>query len=379
MASVQIQPVTARRQLRAFVKFPWHVYQDDPNWVPPIIAERLEYLDPAKGPFYRHAEVALFMARRGREVVGTIAAFVDHHRVEQVGQTEGGFGFFEVIEDYAVAKPLLDAACGWLRERNASVMCGPTNFGDNDCPGVLIEGADCPPVMLEAHTPPYYRDFLERYGMQKDHDLYAWRAFSSQVGPKLGAIRSELVQVADVARQRTNVTIRKVRMKEWETEIATAHYLFDTTLQNVIPNYVPIPKAEFQRTAEQVRPFLDPDLVLFAEIDGKPVGFFVAFPDLNRALIRLNGRLFPFGWLKIGRYIRQVDVATFKLMGVLEEYRRRGIDALLYLEGIKAFLDKDYEWLDGSLTSEQNPMINLIASRMGAERYKLYRLYQTAL
>jgi len=379
MASIQIRPVTARRELRAFVKFPWQVYKNDPNWVPPLISERLEYLDPATGPFYRHADVALFMARGSRQPLGTIAAFVDHHRVEHMGAPEGGFGFFEVIEDYAVAEQLLDAACGWLRERNAPVVRGPTNFGMNDCPGVLIEGADCPPVMLEAHTPAYYRDFLERYGMEKDHDLYAWRAFGSQVGPKLDAVMSELEQVAGVARQRANVTIRKVRMKEWETEIAIVHHLFDTTLQNVVPDHVPMTDAEFLRLAEQFRPFIDPDLALFAEVEGKPVGFFVAFPDINRALIHLNGRLFPFGWLKLSRAIRNIDVATFKLMGVLEEYRRRGIDALLYLEGVRAFLDKNYKWLDGSLTSEQNPMVNLIASRLGAERYKLYRLYQMPL
>jgi GNAT superfamily N-acetyltransferase len=379
MLSTQIQPVTARRELRAFVRFPWRVYERDPNWVPPLISERLEYLDPARGPFYRHADVALFLARRGREVVGTIAAFVDHDHVEHVGRPEGGFGFFEAIEDYAIAEQLLDTACEWLRARRMPVVRGPTNFGDNDCPGVLVEGADCPPVMLEAHTPAYYKDYLERYGMETDHDLYAWRAFSSQFDSKLKNVLPELAQVADVARQRTNATVRKVRMKDWDQEIATAHHLFDTTLHNVLPDYVPIPAAEFRRLADQVRPFLDPDLALFAEVEDKSVGFFVAFPDVNRVLIHLNGRLFPFGWLRIRRLVRQIDVVTFKLMGVLAEYRRRGIEALLYLEGIRAFLDKGYEWLDGSLTSEQNPMINLIASRLGGEQYKRYRLYRMAL
>jgi GNAT superfamily N-acetyltransferase len=379
MLSIQIRPVTARRELRAFVRFPWRVYEGDPNWVPPLISERLAYLDPATGPFYRHADVALFLARRGREVVGTIAAFVDQHHIEHMGQPGGGFGFFEVIEDYTVAERLLDTACEWLRVRHMPVVRGPTNFGNNDCPGVLIEGANCPPVMLEAHTPAYYKGFLERYGMEKDHDLYAWRAFSSQFGSELKEVLPELAQVADVARQRTNVTIRKARLENWEQESATVHHLFDTTLHGVVPDHIPMTVAEFRRLASQVRPFLDPDLALFAEVEGDPVGFFIAFPDVNRVLIHLNGRLFPFGWLKIRRYIRQIDVVTFKLMGVLQEYRRRGIDALLYLEGVKAFLDKGYEWLDGSLTSEQNPMINLIAGRLGAERYKRYRLYRMTL
>ena len=126
MLSPQIQPVTPRRELRAFVRFPWRVYEDDPNWVPPLISESLAYLDPARGPFYGHADVALFLARRGREVVGTIAAFVDQHRIEHMGQPEGGFGFFEVIEDYAVAEQLMDAACEWLRVLNLSLSAPAT-------------------------------------------------------------------------------------------------------------------------------------------------------------------------------------------------------------------------------------------------------------
>jgi GNAT superfamily N-acetyltransferase len=378
MSSIEVQPVATRRDLRRFVKFPWRLYRDDPNWVPPLIAERIEYLDPAKGPFQKHADVALFLARRGQEVVGTIAAFVNHRLVERSGQPEGGFGFFEVINEYAVAERLLDAACAWLRAQGMSLVRGPTSFTNNEYPGVLIEGADCPPVMLEAHTPPYYKDFLERYGMAKDHDLFAWRAFRSQIGEELENIPLELRRVADVARQKARVTIRKVRLEEWDREVATARYLFNTTLSH-LAEHVPLTEDEFRRLAGQLRPFLDPDLALFAEVDGKEVGFCIAIPDINRVLIHLNGRLFPLGWLKIGRYIRQVDVASFKLMGILEEYRRRGIDALLYLETIQAFFAKGYEWLDGSLTSECNPAINLIAQRLGAECYKRYRLYQMEL
>jgi GNAT superfamily N-acetyltransferase len=233
-------------------------------------------------------------------------------------------------------------------------------------------------VMLEAHTPPYYKDFLERYGMEKDHDLYAWRAFRSQIGEELKNIPPELARVADVARKAANVTIRRMRLERWDEEISAAHYLFNTTLFD-LSERAPMTEAEFRRIAEQVRFVLDPDLALFAEVEGTPVGFCVAVPDVNRVLIHLNGRLFPFGWLKLKRLIRQIDVVTFKLMGVLREYRRRGIDAVLYLEAVKTMFDKGYEWLDGSMTSERNTMINLIAHRLGAERYKHYRLYQMKL
>lgn len=378
MSSVEIEPVTTQRGRRAFVKFAWHVYKDDPNWVPPLISQRLAYLDPDTGPFYEHGDAALFLARRGRRTVGTIAPFVNHRLVEQLGKPQGGFGFFEVVEDYAVAERLLDTACEWVRERDLSQIRGPTNFTDNERPGVLIEGADCPPVMLEAHTPPYYKDLLERYGMEKDHDLFAWRAFRSQIGEELRNAHPELFRVAEVAREAANITICNLRMDNWDEEISTAHYLFNSTLHR-LPNHVPLTETEFRRLAGQLRPFVDPDLAFFAEADGRPVGLCAAFPDVNRALIHLNGRLFPLGWLKLKWYIPRIDVVTFKLMGILQEYRRRGIDALLYLEAVKAFYEKGYEWLDGSVTSELNPAINLIAQRLGAERYKHYRVYRMEL
>jgi GNAT superfamily N-acetyltransferase len=378
MPSIQIRPVTSRRDRRAFVKFPWAVYDGDPNWVPPLITERLEVLDPDKGPFYGHADVALFLARRGREVAGTIAAFVDHHRNQHLDTPLGGFGFFETLEDYAVAEGLLDAARGWLRAREVSAMRGPTCFTDNEYAGVLIEGAECPPAMLEAHTPPYYADFLERYGMEKDHDLFAWRVFRAQFDGELKSSMEQVARVAEAALDRADVTIRKVRLENWDEEVSIARRLFNVTLRH-LPDHVPMTEAEFRRTASQIRLLLDPDLALFAEVEGRPVAFGIALPDINRVLIHLNGRLFPFGWLKFRRLVRQIDGVTFKLMGVLEEYRRRGIDAMLYLAVIRAFCDKGYEWLDGSVTSELNPMINRIAGRLGAERYKHYRLYRMDL
>jgi GNAT superfamily N-acetyltransferase len=375
---IEIRQVTTRRERLAFIKFSWRVYKDDPNWVPPLIFDQLAYLDPQNSNFFNHADAILLTAHCNNEINGTIAAFVDHRLIEHPEQQTGGFGFFEVIEDYDVAKHLLDAACEWLRARGITLMRGPTSFTENDNPGVLIEGTDCPPVMLEAHTPLYYKEFLERYGMEKDHDLFAWRAFRSQIGDELKNIPPDLARVAEVARKATNITIRKFRLNKWDDEIDTVLYLFNTTL-NHLPDFNPMTKLEFQRLADRVRPFIDPDLALFAEIEGKSIGFCIAVPDINRVLIHLNGRLFPFGWLKIRRLIKQIDVVTFKLMGVLEEYRHRGIDALLYLEAIKAIYEKGYVWLDGSVTSEYNPMVNLLAHRLGAERYKHYRIYQMKL
>ncbi len=374
-ANIEVRQITTRAERTAFVKLPWQVYRGDHNWVPPLISDQLEYLDPQKNRFFAQAEVALLTAYRDGKVVGTIAPFVNHYVIEHTGEQAGGFGFFEVIHDYEVATALFDTAREWQRKRNIPLMRGPTNFTDNDSPGILIDGADCPPVMLEAHSPPYYKDFFERFGFEKDHDLYAWRAFREQIGDELEKIPPDLVHVAERARQAAKVNIRKLRMDHWEEDVGIALGLFNATLKH-LPGFSPMTKEDFDRLAGKVRSFIDPELALFAEADGKPVGFAIAIPDLNQVLIHLNGRLFPFNWIRVKRLISKINVASFKLMGLLEEYRHRGIDAILYLEVVKAIFRKGYRWLDGSVTSEYNPAINLLANRLGAERFKHYRLYQ---
>lgn len=371
--NVVVREVHGRRELEAFVRFPWQVYRGDRNWVPPLLAERRDYLRPGRNPSLRDADVALFLARCGGGVVGTIGALAGR----PPAQAEGVFGFFDVLDDYAAASTLLDAARGWLRTHGATSMRGPLNFSETESPGVLIDGADCPPVVFTAHTPLYYGALLERYGMQKDDDLYAWRAFRSQVGEGLEKVPEEIHRAAEAA-VRHGVTVRKLRLERWSEEVAIARRIFNVTLSH-LPQHVDMTEEEFRRFADPMRRILDPALALFAEYEGEAVGFCVSLPDINRALIHLDGRLFPLGWLRLTREIRRIDVLTFKLMGVLPQFRLRGIDALLFVESLKGMLAGGYQWFDGSLTSERNPMINLLASRLGAERYKHYRIYRMAV
>ena len=376
--SIQIHPVITRRDLSAFVSLPWQIYRDDPNWVPPLISDQLHRLDPARGPFFTHAEAQLFLARQGRRDVGSISVFIDHRRVAHLNRQVGGFGFFEVVEDYAVAEALLDAAIEWLWERNISEMRGPTSFTDYEYPGVLIEGAAVPPVMLTAHTTPYYRDFLEGYGMEKDYDLYAWRASREQVDAELENILPELTEAGEAASAKAPVTIRAARLDAWESEIRAAHQLFMETL-GALPEYTPISHEEFRSLANQMRAFLDPSMVLFANVEEQPVGFCVALPDFNQVLRQLNGRLFPKGWIAAQQMIEQIDVLSFKSMSIREEYRQRGIDSLLFREALKACSARGFNWLDCSVTLENDPMVNLIANWLRAERYKHYRVYKLDL
>ena len=186
--AVTIERVQGRRDLKAFIRLPWKVYRGDPNWVPPLLSERLDRLNPEVNPFFKHADVEYFMAKRGREIVGTVAAFVDQQSNERLGVKMGGFGFFEVIEDYEAAHALLDAVAKRAREWGMDGFGGPTNFGRNDEPGFLIKETDMPPALLEAHTPLYYGEFAERFGLQKRSDFYAWRVSLADLGPNLEAL-----------------------------------------------------------------------------------------------------------------------------------------------------------------------------------------------
>ncbi|RME35497.1 MAG: hypothetical protein D6793_07200 [Thermoflexia bacterium] len=373
-----VEPVRDQRMLKEFVRFPWRVYRNDPNWVPPLISDQMKALDPQRGAFFRHGEAQAFLAREGREVVGTVVAFIDHRANEYLGKAVGGFGFFEVVEDFSVAAALLDAACQWLREHGVSVLRGPMNFSQSDHGGVLIAGADCPPVMLQSHTPPYYATFLEQYGMEKHADFYAYRIFRHQIGENLEYVPPEILHVAEAAQRVSRVSLRQINLREWDREVRIIWHLFNETLKH-FPDYVPMAEEEFTAMANSLRAVIDPEMALVAEIDGEPVGFGVAIPDINRVLIHLNGRLFPLNWLRLRSLMRRIDVASFKLMGVLDRYRMRGIDALLYLGVIRGFVKRGYAWLDGSVTGEYNLMTNLVAQRWGAERYKQFRVYQKPL
>ncbi|MGQ9681337.1 MAG: hypothetical protein ACUVX9_02240 [Anaerolineae bacterium] len=376
-AEIELQQVTTRRALEAFIRFPWEVYRNDSNWVPPILSERRAYLNPAGNPLLRRCKYALFLAQRKAKVVGTIAVLHGLPLASPTDEQVGRFGFFECLDDLAVARRLLDAARQWLRRHGAQRMRGPFNLTDQECPGVLVQGADCPPVMLAAHTPLYYREFLERCGMDKFDDLYAWRAFRHQIGTDLEHVPELIRRVAQFSLER-GVTVRKVRPERWEEEVRIARHLFNVTLRH-LPQHVDLSEEGFRRLADPLRRILDPDLALIAEVEGQPVGFCVSLPDINRALIHLNGRLWPTGWVRLWWHARRVRVLTFKLMGVLPEYRMRGIDALLFVSSLRAMVAKGYEWLDGSLTSERNIMVNLLAERFGAERYKHYRIYEMAV
>jgi hypothetical protein len=238
--SVQIAPVRTQRERETLLRFPWKIYRGDPLWVPPFLPERRARLDPAAGPLIRAGgQIEAWLARRNGQVVGTVAGAIDRHANQHFGRQEAAFGFFECINDYAVAEALLTTVADWARGLGMTRLFGPRNFGGNNEPGLLIEGREFPPVMLMAHTPPYYPGLVERFGFEKFGDLYAYRLCAADFGDNAGGLPAKLLRVAEAMRRRSGATIRKANLSRWDQEAETARCLFNRALTH-LPDHVPL-------------------------------------------------------------------------------------------------------------------------------------------
>ena len=379
-SAVTVKPVTTSRRRRTFLRFPWRIYQGDSNWVPPILSERAARLDPRRNPLFDHGDAKPFVAFRDGQVVGTIAAAVDLRANRALNERHAVFGFFDCVDDYAVARALLDQAVAWARERGLARLIGPRNFSANDEPGLLIEGRDTPPVMLMGWTPPYYETFIERYGFRKWKDALAYRIYRDDLPAGEGdeLLPAKLIRVVKYVRRRYGHTVRHAHLDNWDKEMETARRIYNGSL-GVLPEFTPMGEDEWQQQAQKLRPLIDPDLAIFVQVDGREVGFGLGFPDLNQALLHCNGLRYPWNYLQLWLHSRHLRGLTFKILAVLPEYWGRGLDALVYLEMARAALRKGYEWMDMSLTGEDNPMTNKLAAAVGARLDKRYRVYKLDL
>jgi hypothetical protein len=238
-SDIQIVPIRDQRGRERFVRFPWQVYRHDPLWVPPLIRSQLRTLDPERGTFFRYGDAALFMARRDGRDVGRVAGWINHRANRFLDEKAAGFGFFEVIEDYHVAQALLDAVCDWARGQGMETVRGPFYFSMDDSPGVLIEGFDRSPVLLCGHSPRYYADLLERYGMVKYRDAYAYWADLAVFKGDVTNLPPKILRVAEIVRRRTQVQIRVARMEDWDAEVARVMYLVNEAMGSM-RNHVPM-------------------------------------------------------------------------------------------------------------------------------------------
>ncbi len=371
--TVEVRPVSTKAERMAFIRMPWKVQGSDPNWVPPLIMDRKDFLDRTKHPFFEHGDAELFLAWRGGEVVGRILASDDPHYNEVHGTRQGCAGMFECIDDQGVANALFDAAAAWCKAKGHDTLVGPIDYSSNYAMGLLIDGFDTPPRVMMTHNPPYYPALWEGAGFEKIKDLYAWWLTADQEPPERWR------KLAERMAKRGKVTIRHANMKRFDEEVQHLMKVYNDAWEENW-GFVRMTEAEFLHLAKDLKLLVVPELVLLAEVEGKVVGFSMALPDINEALAHLpNGKLttfgLPIGLGKLLYYQKRIRTIRLVTLGVLPGYRRRGITEQLILRTYDVGKAMGYTGCEMSWTLEDNDLINKPIAALGSKLYKTYRIY----
>jgi GNAT superfamily N-acetyltransferase len=345
-------------------------------WVPALMSERAKTIDPKRGLFFKDGYADLFVAWQDGRPVGTITCAEDTSASKARGYGECTIGFFECVNDYAVAEALFDRAEAWAGEHNLLNLTGTYNLDREDSRGVLIEGRDRPPTSYCGHQPPYYQVFFERYGFHKYiEDGLAYAIDLNLDTPEI----QHLIRLAERIRQRKNIQVRGANLKDIDGEIDRVLELQNRGMAH-FSDFTPYTRASIEQMILPMVDIVDPDLVLFAEVDGKPVGWFPGVPNMNEVLIHLNGLRYPWDYLRLLKYARlKPKCLAIKSVAVVPEYWDMGAGVLLFDEMARRATAKGYQWADLSITGEDNVDTFPLAHRMGAKIYKRYRFYQKVL
>ncbi len=376
---LEIERVHNQQQLQEFIRVAWQVYAHDPYWVPWLYFERLAFFDRRRNPFFEHAEADYFIARRDGRAVGAIAAILNHRHNEFHQENVAHFGAFEVLEDREAALALLNQACAWARQKGANKIIGPATLSTNDESGLLIEGFDAPPVMLMTYNPRYYIGFVEAAGFTKAMDLLAW---DFDLPYMLANVPEKIQKANAVARQAQQITLRPVNMRDWDREVARVKAIYNSAWEKNW-GFVPFTEKEFQHLTSGLKAIVDPRILFLAEHEGEPIGFGLALPDVNEILHRLRP-----GPSRLSSYLAGARMALQKrsvrrmrviILGVLEQYRTRGVGAMLYLEIVAAAVKAGYDRAEGSWILETNDNMNRPLAMLHGKVYKRYRMYEKNL
>jgi len=369
MDGIEIRKVETKKDLRNFIHFTWDVYKGDPHWVPPLLMEMRDRLDRRKHPFFEHAEADYFLALRDGRVVGRIAAILDRNHNQAHQEKTAFFGLYESFNEPDVARALIDTAAAWGAARGMDGLRGPVNLSMNDECAFLLEGFDAPPVVMMTYNPRYYLDLMDRCGLEKAKDLYAFlKGRERKLSPKA----EEFLERLRKSGQFSFRTMTKARVERDALNIAA---IYNAGWQKNW-GFVPWTDREMKHMAKNLAQFADLDLVFFAEHKGRTVGFAAALPDFNQVFRKMNGRLFPFGILKFLAGRRKITGVRAIVFGVVPEFMHTGLAYLLYDEFEKAIIRKGYHWCELSWQLEDNQAINHFAASIGAILYRKYRIYE---
>lgn len=367
---IQVREAATAGERRRFISYPYTRNRSDPHWTPPLRLSERERLTASKNPFFAHADVTLLLAWRSGDVVGRIAAIDDRLRNETHRDNVAVFGFFEA-DDAAAAAALLRAVEQWSIARGRTSVRGPLNPSMNESVGLLIDGFETHPMLLMPHNPPEYAAFIEGAGYAKAKDLYAW------VYDLRGGVPPTMAKLAARLRDRHGITVRQLRLNEFDHEVERLRTVYCGAWERNW-GFVPPTPDEFRRIARELRPIFDPRGAVCAEVDGKAVAYAIAVPDINQALNGTDGRLFPFGLMRLLARRWIIDQIRLLLLGVLPQYRAYGLYPLI-LDALHRQVYPAYRRMECSWVLEDNRDINGPLELAGARRYKTYRIYEKDL
>jgi GNAT superfamily N-acetyltransferase len=371
---VVVRPVASWRDRRCFQRLVWSIYAGDPNWVPPILAQERQLLGWGRHPFFDHAEgITLLAERRGR-AVGRLAVLVNHVHNRKYDERRGFFGFFECLNDAVVACPLFDAGDTWLRQRGATAVRGPVNPSLNYTCGLLVDGFDRPPCFLMTYNPPYYAALLESCGFVKSQDLYAYEMDTGL----LAALTQRYKPAVLAALERSKLVIRPFDPGKYQQEIATYLDIYNRSLEGTW-GFTPLQPREARHIAGELRHVIVPQLAVFAEIGGRPVGAVLALLDYNQVIRKLNGRLFPFGFVRLLTGRRHITAARAMAMTMVPGYQSAGLGIVLLDNLVGAAASWGIKRYEFSWVLESNTRSRGSLERAGTKITSTYRIYDKAL
>ncbi len=370
-AQVEVRKVDNKKMMKQFIMLPWTtgIYKDDPCWIPPVIHDQKAFFTPGKGYFFDVGEVDFFLAFRDGEPVGRITAHVNHLHEKKNDADTGFFGFYESINDVEVARALFDTAEEALRKRGKKIMNGPQSFSVYDSVGFEVEGLDVRPVIGIFHYAPYYRDLAEACGFRKCID---WHCFLVR---KIKDYEPYLKDVRRDFMKGQNVEYKALKKGEMKTRIKDLYNIFNAAWEGNW-GHVPLTEKQFDAIMGELKLVVVPELTIFAEREGKTVGFIVSIPDANPAFQILNGHLYPWRIPKAILEVKRAKKLRTIIMGVLPEYRGQKIDDVFYLKTIEEGIKLGYTESDCSLIVETNKKMIGALKPLNAERYKTYRIYE---
>ncbi|MGK2955883.1 MAG: hypothetical protein ACSLFI_09475 [Solirubrobacterales bacterium] len=375
---MKIREVENRRDLKKFVRVPFSVHKDHPEWVPPLIIDRMQFLDRKKNPYYDHAEVKLLIAEVDGVPVGRISAQIDERWDEYRGGNDGQFGFFETINDPDVANALLDAGCEWLAGKGREKVYGPMDFTTNDEVGIQIEGFDIRPVILENCHQPYFMELVEANGFTKAMDLLVWHLEMGKLAKGL-EFHPDIMEAAQKSLDEEGIRIRSMKKSDMTAEVMRFHEVYNEAWGDNW-GFVPITEDEAGYHAKMLKLVIDEDWAMIAEKkDGEVVGAALTLPDINQVMAKMKGRILPAGWLHYLAGRRKINNVRILALGVKKAYQHTGVAAALYVRHIQTCRPDKVMTGEAGWILETNVAMNRALEGMGGVVNKKFRIYEKTL